>query len=105
MFFYNLYALLLQGDVQGMVWSMSKTVHRQPTQAPLWLHLALLILSKQDVERDPAYKVSAAAQCARVAITLGRTCMDISKVFAAIDAGFDYVEIVYRRQKSLVGGH
>jgi len=50
-------------------------VHRHPGHPTLWLALALLLLHLY-----PECKPEAAAQCAQVAMALGRSMIDVSKV-------------------------
>ena len=65
----------LQNRTTDAVRVLSSTVHRHPGQPSLWLETALLLLNLYS-----EYKTSGAATCAEVAMFLGRSSMDVSKV-------------------------
>ncbi|XP_046996555.1 tetratricopeptide repeat protein 37 [Schistocerca americana] len=59
--------------------SLSGAVHRHPGEASLWLSLALMLLHLY-----PRCNPAGAAQCAQVALSLGRGSMDVSKVMSLV---------------------
>jgi hypothetical protein len=68
-------ACVLQSHSTEAIRSLSSTVHRHPGEPSLWLALALLLLHLYS-----ECKPSGAARCAQVAMALGRSMMDVSKV-------------------------
>lgn len=64
-----------QGHSAEAVRALSSMVHRHPGQPSLWLALALLLLHLYS-----EFKPSGAARCAQVAMALGQSMMDVSKV-------------------------
>jgi hypothetical protein len=64
-----------QGHSSEAVRALSSMVHRHPGHPTLWLALALLLLHLY-----PECKPKAAARCAQVAMALGRSMIDVSKV-------------------------
>jgi len=67
--------LHLQGHSSEAVRALSSMVHRHPGHPTLWLAVALLLLHLY-----PECKPKAAARCAQVAMALGRSTIDVSKV-------------------------
>lgn len=67
---------MLQGDSKQAVCELSKLVHRHPNQASLWLSLSILLI-KLHADRPKSY---AAARCGEIAMKLGQTNMDVTKV-------------------------
>jgi hypothetical protein len=57
-------------------------VHRHPDQAAVWLTLSSLLIRLQD-ERSKA-----AAKCAQIAMKLGQTNMDVTKVLCLVALAF-----------------
>ncbi|XP_069681678.1 tetratricopeptide repeat protein 37 [Periplaneta americana] len=76
---FKAYTHFLQGRSTEAVRALSSTVHRHPGQPSLWLALALLLLHLYS-KRKP----SGAARCAQVAMALGRSTMDVSKVMSLV---------------------
>lgn len=59
---------------------LSKLVHRHPGEASLWLSLSILLI-RVHTERPQSY---AAAKCGEIAMKLGQTNMDVTKVDLAL---------------------
>ncbi|CAH0550739.1 unnamed protein product [Brassicogethes aeneus] len=73
------YIYLLQGDSDRASIEISKLIHRHPDQASVWYTLSVLLVRTQEKK-----KAKAAAKCAIVAMRLGQTTMDVSKVLCLV---------------------
>lgn len=79
------YIEFLQGNYRQSLWSMSKMLHRHPTEGSLWFGLAVLILNRHITENITEPKSAiAAAKCAQTAMVVGRNNMDVSKVLPVV---------------------
>lgn len=56
---------------------LSKLIHRHPNYASLWLSLSILLVR---LHKERPQSIPAAAKCAQLAVKLGRTNMDVTKV-------------------------
>ncbi|XP_017785314.1 PREDICTED: tetratricopeptide repeat protein 37 [Nicrophorus vespilloides] len=74
------YIHLLQGETTKAIRELTKLVHRHPDQASLWLSLSVLLLRLHD--EKPVSQ--SAAKCAEVAMALGQTKMDVTKVLCIV---------------------
>ncbi|KAK9737501.1 Tetratricopeptide repeat [Popillia japonica] len=95
------YVYLLQGDSKRAVCEVSKLVHRHPSQATLWLSLSILLI-RLHAERPRSY---AAAKCGEVAMKLGQSNMDVTKVLCIVSLGLflvgDYEQALNSAQKAI----
>ncbi|KAJ3638165.1 hypothetical protein MTP99_001570 [Tenebrio molitor] len=76
------YFHLSQKNSKSAIREVSKIVHRHPDQAAVWLTLSSLLIRLQD-ERSKA-----AAKCAQIAMKLGQTNMDVTKVLCLVALAF-----------------
>jgi superkiller protein 3 len=76
------YFHLSQKNSKSAIREVSKIVHRHPDQAAVWVTLSSLLIRLQD-ERSKA-----AAKCAQIAMKLGQTNMDVTKVLCLVALAF-----------------
>lgn len=76
---FRAYTHFLQGHSSEAVRALSSMVHRHPGDPSLWLALALLLLHLYS-----ECKPKGAARCAQVAMALGRSMMDVSKMMSLV---------------------
>ncbi|GLH08653.1 Tetratricopeptide repeat protein 37 [Gryllus bimaculatus] len=85
---FKAYIHYLQNRSKEAVRCLSSPTHTYPGQASLWLALALLLLNMYPKCPNP----SSAAVCAQVALYLGRSNMDVSKVMSLVSLGHLFSE-------------
>lgn len=60
---------------------ISKLIHRHPDQGCLWITLSTVLIRSGEGKKPDAIKLfPAAAKCALIAMKLGQTHMDVTKV-------------------------
>ncbi|KAK6642788.1 hypothetical protein RUM43_004290 [Polyplax serrata] len=76
---FQAYIYLFKGQKDKAIHAFYDVIHRHPSQSSLWLNLSLLLLNLHTTFRSKS-----AARCAEIALIMGRSSIDVSKVMSLV---------------------
>ncbi|KAG8237939.1 hypothetical protein J437_LFUL017313 [Ladona fulva] len=79
---FHAYTFFMQGQYMKSLRHLSGRIHCYPNLPTLWLSLALLLLHTHSAE--PKQEVLSVATCAQVALLLGQSMMNVSKIMSFV---------------------